>query len=252
MRLERSGRIVGTVAGNGTNLMNIHDTYAADPSRPAHFTRPFRLAAGRLIIDSKGLEVAIARGPDALAPVERDDNAHALVCLLNAAPKSAGNVADATPAGEVPGIAGQWLPAARCAQLAPLLHALLDNDADHGAAGLAVSDAHALRILADDLECGSRDPNVSPEPGDELPLSALRLPSTYPRGLELVIDSQDVQALVASLSDDEVGYAGLPMVDEISGALVRSEDGEHVEVWLTYSTRPFDTTVARYTCVLAP
>lgn len=79
--------------------------------------------------------------------------ARAILAAYDAAPEDAAN---ATPAGEVPGAAGQWLPAARCAQLAPLLHKLLDESADAMPSALwDANDTLALRILADDMEQGA-------------------------------------------------------------------------------------------------
>lgn len=73
----------------------------------------------------------------------------ALHALETARPgPTAADVARATPAGAVPGFAGQWIPAARCRDLAPRLRFLLDG-ADVSPAGRAL-----LAGLADDLEQG--------------------------------------------------------------------------------------------------
>lgn len=81
---------------------------------------------------------------------ERMPAAREAIAEYDATP-TADNIATATPAGEVPGIAGQWIPRDRCAALAPLLHKLLDREP------LTCDERHAVRILADDLEQGAED-----------------------------------------------------------------------------------------------
>jgi hypothetical protein len=117
---------------------------------------------GRIVADMTHRAVSDG-GP--LAPPPRptaEDDARRLVACWNACAgidtailetQGAASVRNATPAGEVPGIAGQWLPGTRCASLAPLLHAVLDSDS----IGDAVNPQGAalLRGLADDLESGA-------------------------------------------------------------------------------------------------
>lgn len=177
------------------------------------------------------------------------------------AASDSGNVANVTQNGEVPGVAGQWIPAARCAILAPALHALLDG------ANLDADNRARLRMLADDLDCGAvespdaaapRDPNTTPAVGDELPLNAPRLSAPEPRGdgtqigagLSLVLTSQDLRDLCARIDAETLASLGVLPAD-VSGALVRYWDCDLVEAWITGSARPFDVRTARYTCVRA-
>lgn len=122
-----------------------------------------------------------------------------------------------------------------------------------------ISGALALHDNSARLECVPRDPNVSPRVGDELPLNAPRLSLPEPRGdgtqagdgFALVILSQDLATLCAEFGDVLGNVADMAPAD-VTGALVRTDGGEYVEVWTTDSARPYDLRTARYVCIAAP
>lgn len=145
-----AARLCAVFAGNGPDLEiarlpgdYVGDTNASGGDWPALFEYS----------DDDIGDVAWDGDAETIAELLTDarDCLHALALSGEVAP-TAEDIASATRAGAVPGFAGQWLPGSRCAQLAPMLHALLDGEkVSHKGRAL-------LRGLADDLEQGVEVP----------------------------------------------------------------------------------------------
>lgn len=99
-----------------------------------------------------------------------------------------------------------------------------------------------LHGIADNMDTSPADYGDPTRPGDCLRLDHFALQRD---GLQLVTDSQDVRAVVDSLSAAELDAAGLH-ADDVSGALVAAADGDYSEVWITEGARPFDLTGCNY------
>jgi hypothetical protein len=99
-----------------------------------------------------------------------------------------------------------------------------------------------LHGIADNMDTSPADYGDPTRPGDCLRLDHFALQRD---GLQLVTDSQDVRAVVDSLSAAELDAAGLH-ADDVSGALVAAANGDYSEVWITEGARPFDLTGCNY------
>jgi hypothetical protein len=309
-----------------TNAKAINEnSVSADPSRAFHGVAPFRVIAGRGIVDARGRLVATCKARalldakgyvvdshDGFSNVQGDDNTHGIAHALNiaamvpalvdgkpealperwrvtweidsdaATPEDAAreavntfresdswaNVFDVRDASgatvRVDLQAGTTQPLAAPADAVSLddVRAAVRDAVDTIEARGSISD-DALAMLArwsgaasPYLHASPRDPNASPRVGDELPLNAPRLCDPEPRGdgtqcrlyivqgNDMAELTRDVRGLVADIMHAKPA--------DITGALVRIEDGGLAELWLTESARPFDLRTARYTCVVAP